>query len=179
MIVINLFGSPGVGKSTFAAFLFQHMKKKDYSVEYVSEFAKDMVYEHSSKAFACQPYIFGQQLFRLTRLQDEVDFAICDSPILLSNIYNPEPSYAKSFLEFSIDVHNNLKNINFLLSPPEVDKYDESGRLHSAQESLKIHDRIKDMLVNSNIPFLQIRHRFISSNDLVDIIENEQSKLRP
>lgn len=45
MKVINLFGGPGSGKSTLAAGLFERMKIQGLSVELVTEYAKDMVWE--------------------------------------------------------------------------------------------------------------------------------------
>lgn len=45
MKVINLFGGPGIGKSTLAAGLFEHMKIAGFNVELVNEYAKDMVWE--------------------------------------------------------------------------------------------------------------------------------------
>ena len=41
--VINLFGAPGVGKSTIAAGLFYFMKTAGESVEHVTEYAKYLV----------------------------------------------------------------------------------------------------------------------------------------
>ena len=38
--IINLIGSPGSGKSTLAALLFGEMKKRGYSVDLVTEYAK-------------------------------------------------------------------------------------------------------------------------------------------
>lgn len=44
-LVINIFGGPGVGKSTVAAGLFYRLKCLHYSVELVEEFAKYLVYQ--------------------------------------------------------------------------------------------------------------------------------------
>ena len=44
-MIINIFGGPGVGKSTVAADLFVIMKKEGYSVELVTEYAKELTYE--------------------------------------------------------------------------------------------------------------------------------------
>ena len=47
MKVINLVGGPGCGKSTTAAGLFYELKRRDYSVELVTEYAKSRVWEDS------------------------------------------------------------------------------------------------------------------------------------
>lgn len=54
---VNIFGGPGVGKSTTAADLFVAMKKAGYNVELVTEVAKDFVWEDRSTTLTIQPYI--------------------------------------------------------------------------------------------------------------------------
>lgn len=66
-IVINLFGEPGVGKSTAAMDITAKLKRKDINAEYVSEFAKDKVYENNGKVFKHQEYLFGKQSFKMGR----------------------------------------------------------------------------------------------------------------
>lgn len=48
MKVINLFGGAGIGKSTFAASLFAHMKQLHLNVELVQEYAKHLVYQDAT-----------------------------------------------------------------------------------------------------------------------------------
>ena len=40
-LFVNLFGAPGVGKSTGAAYLFSKLKMLGVDCEYIGEFAKD------------------------------------------------------------------------------------------------------------------------------------------
>ena len=61
MILINLFGAPGAGKSTGAAYIFSQLKMRGVNVELVTEFAKDKVWEKSVEVFNNQAYIFGKQ----------------------------------------------------------------------------------------------------------------------
>ena len=84
MLVVNLFGAPGAGKSTGAAYIFSRLKLAGINAELVTEFAKDKVWEESKAVFQNQAYIFGKQYFRISRVQDKVDVVITDSPILLS-----------------------------------------------------------------------------------------------
>ena len=46
-IVVNLFGSPSAGKSTTATGLFHQLKLKGINCEYVSEFAKHVVWQEN------------------------------------------------------------------------------------------------------------------------------------
>jgi len=47
MLVVNLFGAPGAGKSTGAAYIFSQLKMAGINAELVTEFAKDKVWEES------------------------------------------------------------------------------------------------------------------------------------
>lgn len=60
MIIVNLFGVPGAGKSTGAAYIFSKLKMRGIEAELITEFAKDKVWKNSEKAFQNQAYIFGQ-----------------------------------------------------------------------------------------------------------------------
>lgn len=59
MLVVNLFGSPGTGKSTLSAYIFSQLKLANINCELVSEFAKDMVWENNMTALENQLYISG------------------------------------------------------------------------------------------------------------------------
>lgn len=51
MIVVNLFGAPGVGKSTGAARIFSNLKMAGINAELITEFAKDKVWEENKAVF--------------------------------------------------------------------------------------------------------------------------------
>lgn len=46
-LIVNLFGAPGTGKSTGAAYIFSKLKMAGVDAEYVTEFAKDKVWDNS------------------------------------------------------------------------------------------------------------------------------------
>lgn len=69
MLVVNLFGGPGSGKSTCAAGVFTLLKLSGVNAELVTEYAKDLTWEKRHVTLANQHYIFGKQLQRLKRRQ--------------------------------------------------------------------------------------------------------------
>ena len=99
MLLINLFGGPGAGKSTGAAYIFSKLKMAGVNAELVTEFAKDKVWEGNKEVFKNQAYIFGKQYFKISRCADKVDVIITDSPLLLSIVYNDNPVLGDSFNE--------------------------------------------------------------------------------
>lgn len=96
-LVVNLFDSPGTGKSSEMAYIFYQLKSRGINAEKASEFAKDKVWEESVEVFKNQAYIFGKQYFRLSRVAGKVDVVITDSPILLSMFYNTQPELGENF----------------------------------------------------------------------------------
>ena len=60
MLVVNLFGAPGAGKSTDSAiYIFSQLKINGINAELVTEFAKNIIWEHNRKALTNQIYMLG------------------------------------------------------------------------------------------------------------------------
>lgn len=165
-----MFGSSGVGKSTCASGLFFLMKTAGYSVELVTEFAKEKVWAEHHKTLAEESaLIFSEQNHRLNRLRNKVEFVITDSPLLLSLFYVPK-NFPKSFTSFAIDMFNLYNNLNFFLERTKV--YNPVGRMQTEEESDKISNEIRLFLdtndiiytaVNANTEAPQVIYEIIAS----------------
>ena len=154
LTVINLFAGPGVGKTVLAADLFSVMKKSGAEVEMASEYAKDMVYEQRTNILKDQLYVLGKQNRRLERLSGQVDFAICDSPLLLCPVYAATDYYPNSFKRFALDVFHGYNNINFYLRRSETSQYQAGGRTQKDLEEARTFDmKILAFLVDNKIEF--------------------------
>ena len=138
MIVVNLFGAPGSGKSTGAAYIFAKLKLAGINAELVTEFAKDKVYEQSVAPFKNQLYIAGQQSFRLSRLLGTCDVAVTDSPILLSCFYNKTASEAEAeaFNATMQNKHREFTNFNYFISREKP--YNPKGRFQTEDQANEI-----------------------------------------
>ncbi len=67
--LINFFGGPSTGKSTYAAELYSDMKKRKLSVELVTEFPKDLIWDGLDTILLCdQLFVFANQHRRINRL---------------------------------------------------------------------------------------------------------------
>ena len=141
--VINLVGGPGAGKSTIALGLGYLMKLDGLNVELAREYAKKLVYEDNLKTLANQDYVFAKQLKKLRDLVGEVDYAITDSPLLLSQLYNKDQSdlVFKSYIQARFD---GFTNIMVWVNRPE--KYQVEGRLHNKEQAKCIDTILKPMI---------------------------------
>lgn len=141
--VINLWAAPGVGKSTTAAGLFNLMKANGESVELVTEYAKDMVYEANSVALTNQLLVLASQDHRLRRLEGKATWAITDSPLPLSLIYMT-PEYESWLPEAIWGAYDRYLNLDILLHRNPKRGYSEKGRLQTEEESIALDDPISE-----------------------------------
>lgn len=152
MILINLFGAPGAGKSTGAAYIFSKLKMHGINAELVTEFAKDKVWEESKAVFNNQAYIFGKQYFKISRCADKVDVVVTDSPLLLSLVYNNDPVLGEEFNNLVRKVFNSYNSRNYYLQ--RTKEYNPVGRFQNEAESDQIGDKILNLLNDEGIYFV-------------------------
>ena len=141
---INLYGGPGTGKSTTAAGLFHYMKLMGLKCELITEFAKDLAYE--DRIHTDQLLIFSEQYARMARVKDKVDYAISDSPLLLSHIY------AKGTHWENIHFHELVRYANDFLGHQEhiflkrIKPYHRYGRVQTERQAIELDTLIQEML---------------------------------
>ena len=150
-VVVNLFGAPGAGKSTGAAYIFALLKMQGIDTELVTEFAKDKLWEGNKAVFENQAYIFGKQSFKLSRCANKVDVIVTDSPLPLSIQYNQTANLSDNFNKYVLDVFNSYDNLNYYLT--RVKEYNPNGRFQTEEESDVIGNEIVNLLNKYNIPY--------------------------
>lgn len=144
MLVVNLFAGPGAGKSTVAAATFAALKDNQVSTELVTEFAKECAWEGRHGPLSCQPYVFGEQLWRIERLRGRgVEVVVTDSPILLSTIYAPADT-PTALHEVVQEYHRRQASLNVFLR--RVKPYETRGRFQTADEASALDGRIMETL---------------------------------
>ena len=154
MTVINLFGAPGAGKSTGAAYLFSQLKLAGINTELVTEYAKDKVWEEDKAVFENQIYIFGKQSFRISRLNGKVSVVVTDSPILLSDFYNHNERWGEDFSALAKKVFADYDNLNFLVNRSKP--YNPSGRFQTETESDSVGHNLQRYLDEQGVPYTNI-----------------------
>lgn len=157
MKVINFFGGPGSAKSTTAAGLFYHMKMEHKNVELITEYAKDLVYSDTLPVLKLQQeYVFAEQNRRQAILEGKVDWAITDSPLLLSHYYGRERNRPnqESFLKLVSDTFNMYDNINFFLERPQ--QFTEQGRDRTLEQSIEIDNALIKILEDEKAKYIRV-----------------------
>lgn len=167
---MNLYGGPGVGKSTTAAGVFRELKLAGLNAEYVPEYAKDATWEGRTVALKNQAYVFGKQLHRLERLRDKVDVAVTDSPLLLGLMYAPR-EYPVSFAEFVRDMYRTFDNMDVVVR--RVKPYSSAGRSQTSSEADKISAAIEYTL-NA----LGVKHAVVPGDELASLTVSAMAQAR-
>lgn len=165
-IIVNLFAGPGAGKSTTAAGVFHHLKKKGVDCELITEFAKDLTWEERHGALSVQPYVFGKQLMKIERVMNKVDVLIVDSPLLLSIIYNE--NWGDTFNDMVVEIFYRYRNLNFFLERGKP--YNPMGRNHTESEAKEIDKKILHLMNTHLAPF---GYFTVSYDNAIKVIESE------
>lgn len=141
---INLFGGPGIGKSTFAAGLFAELKRRHLNVEIVTEYAKDLIWEGRPHMLSNQISVLGGQWDRVSRLVGKVDLIVTDSPVLLCSIYAPA-DHPPEFHELAWWCHRKIEGLNLVLTRHSGD-YQAAGRIQDEHTAAAIDRKIVGVL---------------------------------
>ena len=170
MLVVNLFGGPGTGKSTLAAALFSNLKIKGVNAELVTEFAKDLVWSERNKELQDQVYILGKMYHKLWRLKDKVDVVVIDSPLPLCVYY--DQSKTPGMEDFVVGLFNQFRNINILLE--RNFPYQQEGRYQDEEGAVKVHNDIYKLLDALKINFVKCHspHFAPSSMQYLALVDN-------
>lgn len=150
MLKINLFGGPGVGKSTLAAAVYAALKDEGINVELVREVVKAWAYEGKRPDEWDQIYTFGQQLYEEHRLAKAgVDVVVTDSPLLLQCFYSG--FNAGGLLMFAKRYETLHNSINFLVE--RAKPYSHIGRFQSEADAVAM-----DTQMEAYMHFLELEH---------------------
>jgi len=170
--IINIFGGPGIGKSTTAAKIYHDLQMNGYECDLPYEFPKQVAWEENRSQITDQLFIFAGQHRNIVRSYGKVDYIILDSPILLSlvykNLYNegfPSSLYGNEFDRMALGIFKSYDNINFNIERNKMD-YITEGRFQSYDESVMIDNRITSILVDNQIDFIPIKQ----TKDIADRI---------
>lgn len=159
--IINLYGGPGIGKSTSAAYLYYLLKINNKNCELVREYIKDWIYECRAIGPYNQIYFLGKQVHKESLLYGKVNYVITDSPIMMSVYY--AYLYCKKELADGVRCaaeafynqaeHDGYNHVHILLKRTHA--YDTNGRYQTEQEAQQIDSGVRKLLTDLDIPFME------------------------
>jgi len=175
--VVNFIGGPGLGKTTISALVFAYLKthKNKFVVEYVQEFAKQLVWTKNFDILNNQYYVSQHQYKLLKQMVGEVDFIVTDGPIcqgLYYNMHNKDNTSNVNKIEaFILNSHREFNNINIFLKRGAF-AYESQGRLESEEQSKEIDVILRHLLKRNSIDFAEFEAHNSDDNikQMVDYI---------
>jgi len=157
--VINMFSGPGSGKSTLAAELYVYMKKKNYKVEFLQEYAKKLVWEKDYETLNNQQFVSNKYYKSILAMNGCVDFIILDSSLINGIWYNwNNPDNLSNMEKTEKLIHkyyNEFNNINFFINRGNY-QYENLGRIQSEAESRQIDKELRSIVERLDIPYKDI-----------------------
>lgn len=150
-LVVNLFAGPGAGKTTCAWLIAGELKKKNLVVEYVPEYAKELVWDGKldllNGSYAHQMQVSTEQNHRVERLLGKVDVVVTDSPVLLGAEYAKERPGEVAV--WCMQQHKSHHNFNLFIQRGQ--HYEKEGRTQDLAESRAIDKAIRTTLDEKGI----------------------------
>lgn len=185
LTVVNLLSGPGAGKSALAYVVTGLCKVKYHSVEYVHEYAKEMVWSdmgrydpdtgYDSLIFSEQDWMLANQ-HRLQRrlIPKDIDLAITDTSLLLGILYAPD-WYPDTYEPFMLDIYNSYTNVNIFVDRGDI-PYQWEGRNQTLEESIAKDEESLNLLKNLGLPYHTVTQKsgdiMHAANQVMDIIAN-------
>ena len=180
--IINLFGGPGIGKSSIAAGITYKLKKNHITCDNPYEFPKLLAWDENHSAIADQLYVLANQHRGIVKSYGKVDYIILDSPILLSLTYKnyyklddyPSSLYGETFDKMVLDVFNQYDNINIVLERTEG-KHNDDERYQNLEQSKELDKVIENSLITNSIQYHTVKVGKNSVKDILKIIKSESN----
>lgn len=144
--LIELYAGPGAGKSTLAADLFAHLKKKGLEVELVREYVKDWVWENRTILPGDQAYICAKQCRKERILLGKADIIITDAPTGLAELYEeihePEPYIVPAMVQKHRELVEERGYRYRQIFVRRGSEYNPTGRWHTEKQAHELDERI-------------------------------------
>jgi len=153
-LIVNIYGGPCSGKSTRISYIAAILKLNGISCEICPEFAKEEIYRGMPENLKDQRYIFGNQQHILSKLAKMYDVIIVDGTLLNCVLYSPNET--KQFHDVIYEEYKKYENKNYFIKRNKELDFQQVGRVHNLEESLKKDKEIIDILESLNEDYVII-----------------------
>lgn len=177
--IINIVGGPGIGKTTISALVFSLLKIKQEKIEYVQEFAKNLVWRGEFDSLNNQYLVSKEQHKIFAEVAKSVDYIITDGSLLHGlyyNRFNPHNTSNVSKTESTIlECYNQFINLNIFLKRSENIEYQTYGRLQTKDEAENIDGELMKILDEFNIKYTIVEmdtNYQTTANKIVELFDN-------
>lgn len=178
--IINLFGGPGIGKSSISAGLTYNLKKRHITCDNPYEFPKLLAWDENYSAIADQLFVLANQHRGIVKSYGKVEYIILDSPILLSLTYKtyydkngideyPSNLYGETFDKLLIEMNSKYDNINILLQRTDG-LHSNVERYQNLEESKQLDKEIEGTLQKYNLPYHKIKVDEDTVENIIDLL---------
>jgi hypothetical protein len=169
MMLINLTGEPGAGKSTMAAGLFHQLKSRHWNVELVTEYTKELILTGDKWSLADELLVFSEKYRRIKKLES-VDIVVTDSPLINSVVYG-DAQFGPAAGAFYEEVARSFDNIYFAVK--RVVPYIPLGRMPDETQAAEAGETIISHVNRTGDPLWLVEGRDKAIPGLVNIVEKE------
>ncbi len=169
MMVINLTGEPGAGKSTMAAGLFHQLKTRQWNTELVTEYTKELILTGDKWALADELLVFSEKYRRIKKLES-VDIVVTDSPLINSIVYG-DRQFGPAAGAFYEAVSGSFDNLYFAVR--RVVPYIPLGRMPDEAAAAEAGETILGHVTRLGAPLWSVDGNDDAIPKIVEIVEQE------
>lgn len=182
--IINLYGGPGAGKSTSAAYVYYLLKSAGQSAELVREYVKDWAYEGRKFNTYDQIYFLGKQVRHESMLLGKVDWLVTDCPIFMNVYYASKyttPILAEGVRSATMAFYQQTRDdghrhVNILLKRSH--SYVSEGRYQDEAGAKEIDSGLESMFTDLMLPVIHASPNEAGLKAVLKaILENNEKEL--
>lgn len=178
MLLVNITGQPGAGKSTLAAGLFHALKTRSWDVEMIIEYTKELNHQQNFWTLSDELLVFAEKYKRIKKFAG-VDIVITDSPLQCSMHYGKDQFGEAGFNFFEHVADTAFDSIYFVMPDPE--KYNPIGRHSDVNIAKRAGDEITSFIRQSSGPVWDLERGTDHLAYVIDIVESaaKQRNIQP
>lgn len=158
--IINLYGGPGTGKSTSAAYLYHQLKIRHINAELVREYVKEWAWDNRKISMYDQIYFLGKQSRKESMLYGKVDWIVTDCPVFMGAFYAQqycsvsvsEGIRAATLAYYRQAAEDGFEHYHVLLERNVP--YQAEGRYQTESQALDMDKDLSRLLSNLKIPVI-------------------------